>query len=101
MLDTNKTTRVEMDWSGPERLQMNMGPQHPSAHGVFRAILGLEGETVAEVDAETDYVAAMTSEFAYVLAAEELGKIDVPKRAQYLRVICAELQRIASHLLWL
>ncbi len=127
MLDVNKTTRVEMDWSGPERLQMNMGPQHPSAHGVFRAILGLEGETVAEVDAvigylhrcheklaetltfaqypsiasKTDYVAAMTSEFAYVLAAEELGKFEVPKRAQYLRVIVAELQRIASHLLWL
>ena len=127
MLDQNKTTRVEMDWSGPERLQMNMGPQHPSAHGVFRALVTLEGETVVAVDAiigylhrcheklsetltyaqypsiasKTDYVAAMTSEFAYVLAAEELGKIEVPKRAQYLRVICAELQRIASHLLWL
>src|SRR5467141_3338946 len=127
MLDVNDTTRVEMDWSGPERLQMNMGPQHPSAHGVFRAILGLQGETVVDVDAvigylhrcheklaetltyaqypsiasKTDYVAAMTSEFAYVLAAEEIGKVEVPKRAQYLRVICAELQRIASHLLWL
>jgi NADH-quinone oxidoreductase subunit D len=116
-----------MDWSGPERLTMNMGPQHPSAHGVFRAIVTLEGETVVAVDAvigylhrcheklsetltyaqypsiasKTDYVAAMTSEFAYVLAAEEIGKIEVPKRAQYLRVLCAELQRIASHLLWL
>ena len=127
MLDVNNTTRVELDWAGPERLQMNMGPQHPSAHGVFRAILGLQGETVVDVDAvigylhrcheklsetltyaqypsiasKTDYVAAMTSEFAYVMAAEEIGKIDVPKRAQYLRVICAELQRVASHLLWL
>ena len=127
MLDVNNTTRVEMDWSGPERLQMNMGPQHPSAHGVFRAILGLQGETVVDVDAvigylhrcheklsetltyaqypsiasKTDYVAAMTSEFAYVLAAEEIGKFEVPKRAQYLRVVVAELQRIASHLLWL
>ena len=121
------TTRVELDYSGGERLTMNMGPQHPSAHGVFRAIVTLEGETVVAVDAvigylhrcheklsetltyaqypsiasKTDYVAAMTSEFAYVLAAEEIGKIEVPKRAQYLRVICAELQRIASHLLWL
>jgi NADH:ubiquinone oxidoreductase subunit D len=94
---------------------------------VFRAILTLEGETVVAVDAvigylhrcheklsetltyaqypsiasKTDYVAAMTSEFAYVMAAEQIGKIDVPKRAQYLRVIAAELQRIASHLLWL
>jgi NADH-quinone oxidoreductase subunit D len=127
MLDQSSVSRVEMDWSGPERLTMNMGPQHPSAHGVFRAIVTLEGETVVAVDAvigylhrcheklsetltyaqypsiasKTDYVAAMTSEFAYVLAAEEIGKIEVPKRAQYLRVICAELQRIASHLLWL
>src|SRR5438309_109930 len=125
MLDVDNKTRVEMDWSGPERLQMNMGPQHPSAHGVFRAILGLQGETVVDVDAvigylhrcheklsetltyaqypsiasKTDYVAAMTSEFAYVLAAEEIGKFEVPKRAQYLRVIDAELQRIAGPLL--
>jgi NADH:ubiquinone oxidoreductase subunit D len=120
-------SRVELDYSGGERLTMNMGPQHPSAHGVFRAILTLEGETVLDVDAvigylhrcheklaetltyaqypsiasKTDYVAAMTSEFAYVLAAEAIGKIEAPKRAQYLRVLVAELQRIASHLLWL
>src|SRR6187401_1129826 len=116
-----------LDYHGSERLTMNMGPQHPSAHGVFRAILTLEGETVVGVDAvigylhrcheklaetltyaqypsiasKTDYVAAMTSEFAYVLAAEEIGKIEVPRRAQYLRVVTAELQRVASHLLWL
>jgi NADH-quinone oxidoreductase subunit D len=121
------TSRVEFDYAGGERLTMNMGPQHPSAHGVFRAILTLEGETVVGVDAvigylhrcheklsetltyaqypsiasKTDYVAAMTSEFAYVLAAEAIGKIEVPKRAQYLRVVAAELQRVASHLLWL
>jgi NADH:ubiquinone oxidoreductase subunit D len=119
--------RVALDYAGSERLTMNMGPQHPSAHGVFRAILTLQGETVVGVDAvigylhrcheklsetltyaqypsiasKTDYVAAMTSEFAYVLAAESIGKIEVPKRAQYLRVIAAELQRVASHLLWL
>lgn len=121
------STRVELDYAGSERLTMNMGPQHPSAHGVFRAVLTLEGETVIDVDAvigylhrcheklaetltyaqypsiasKTDYVAAMTSEFAYVRAAETIGKIDVPKRAQYLRVMVAELQRVASHLLWL
>jgi len=119
--------RVEVDYAGSERLTMNMGPQHPSAHGVFRAILTLEGETVVGVDAvigylhrcheklsetltyaqypsiasKTDYVAAMTSEFAYVRAAEQISKIEVPKRAQYLRVITSELQRVASHLLWL
>jgi NADH:ubiquinone oxidoreductase subunit D len=118
---------VELDYTGSERLTMNMGPQHPSAHGVFRAVLTLEGETVIDVDAvigylhrcheklsetltyaqypsiasKTDYVAAMTSEFAYVRAAETIAKFEVPKRAQYLRVIVSELQRVASHLLWL
>src|SRR5512145_2458796 len=126
-MDPEARKIVELGYGGSERLTMNMGPQHPSAHGVFRAILQLEGETVVGVDAvigylhrcheklsetltyaqypsiasKTDYVAAMTSEFAYVLAAEEIGKIEVPKRAQYLRVITSELQRIASHLLWL
>ncbi|MBI1847786.1 MAG: NADH-quinone oxidoreductase subunit D [Candidatus Rokubacteria bacterium] len=116
-----------MGYGGNERLAMNMGPQHPSAHGVFRAILTLEGETVVGVDAvigylhrcheklgesltyvqypsiasKTDYVAAMTAELAYVAAVEKVGKIEVPKRAQYLRVLAAELQRIASHCLWL
>ncbi|HAM56500.1 MAG TPA: NADH-quinone oxidoreductase subunit D [Candidatus Rokubacteria bacterium] len=116
-----------MGYGGAERLTMNMGPQHPSAHGVFRAILTLQGETVVGMDAvigylhrcheklgetltytqypsiasKTDYVAAMSSELAYVRAAELLGKIEVPKRAQYLRVLVGELQRIASHCVWL
>ena len=116
-----------IDYTGSERLTMNMGPQHPSAHGVFRAILTLEGETVVGVDAvigylhrcheklaetlayvqypsiasKTDYVAAMSSELAYVSAAERIGQFEVPKRAQYLRVLVSELQRIASHCLWL
>src|SRR5437868_10596342 len=127
MADAEARHVIEIGYGGNERLVMNMGPQHPSAHGVFRAIVTLEGETVVAVDAvigylhrcheklaetltyaqypsiasKTDYVAAMTSEFAYVMAAEELGKIEVPKRAQYLRVIVSELERIASHLLWL
>lgn len=118
---------AELDYTGSERLTMNMGPQHPSAHGVFRAILTLEGETVVGIDAvigylhrcheklaetltyaqypsiasKTDYVAAMTSELAYVMAAERLGAVEVPRRAQYLRVLVAELQRVASHCLWL
>ena len=64
------------------------------------------GETLTytqypSIASKTDYVAAMTSELAYVRAAELVGKVEVPKRAQYLRVIVAELQRIASHCLWL
>src|SRR5687768_18314359 len=56
-LDTPQaTTHVELDYSGGERLTMNMGPQHPSAHGVFRAILTLEGETVVGVDAVIGYL---------------------------------------------
>lgn len=116
-----------IDYTGSERLTMNMGPQHPSAHGVFRAILTLEGEKIVGVDAvigylhrcheklaenlayvqyptiasKTDYVAAMASELAYVMAAEKIAGFEVPKRAQYLRVIVNELQRIASHCLWL
>jgi NADH-quinone oxidoreductase subunit D len=126
-MDPEARTVVEVGYGGNERLMMNMGPQHPSAHGVFRAILTLEGETVVAVDAvigylhrcheklgetltyvqypsiasKTDYVAAMTSELAYVSAVEKVGKIEVPKRAQYLRVLVAELQRVASHCLWL
>lgn len=123
----NERTVKTLDYTGSERLTMNMGPQHPSAHGVFRAILTLEGERVVGVDSvigylhrcheklgealtyvqyptiasKTDYVAAMTSELAYVLAVEKLAKVDVPKRAQYLRVMMAELQRVASHCVWL
>ncbi len=127
MPDTQVQQIVEVGYGGNERLMMNMGPQHPSSHGVFRMILTLEGETVVGVDAvigylhrcheklgetltyvqypsiasKTDYVAAMTSELAYVSAVEKVAKIDVPRRAQYLRVVAAELQRIASHCLWL
>src|ERR671934_676892 len=126
-MDAEARQVIELGYGGNERLTMNMGPQHPSAHGVFRAILTLEGETVVAVDAvigylhrcheklaesltyvqypsiasKTDYVAAMTAELAYVSAVEKVAKIEVPKRAQYLRVIAAELQRIASHCLWL
>ena len=124
LIENRSRRKIEIDYSGGERLSMNMGPQHPSAHGVFRAILELEGEEVVGVDAvigylhrcheklsetltyaqypsiasKTDYVAAMTCELAYVMAAEQIAKIEVPKRAQYLRVVTAELQRVASHL---
>src|SRR5438034_3793914 len=126
-MDSEARKVVEIGYGGNERLIMNMGPQHPSAHGVFRPLLVLEGETVVGVDAvigylhrcheklgetltyvqypsiasKTDYVAAMTSELAYVSAVEKVGKFEVPRRAQHLRVLVAELQRIASHCLWL
>src|ERR1700747_691462 len=121
------TQTLEIGYGGNERLIMNMGPQHPSAHGVFRAVLPPGGEGVGagegvigslhrcheklaetltyvqypSIASKTDYVSAMTAELAYVASVEKVGKIDVPRRAQYLRVLAAELQRIASHCLWL
>src|SRR4030081_3529131 len=127
MPDVEARKSIEVGYGGNERLMMNMGPQHPSAHGVFRALLVLEGETAVAVDAvigylhrcheklaetltyvqypsiasKTDYVAAMTAELAYVSAVALVGQIEVPRRAQWLRVLAAELQRVASHCLWL
>jgi NADH-quinone oxidoreductase subunit D len=108
-------------------LMINMGPQHPSTHGVLRVILKLDGEKVlgtecvigylhrgVEKIAENrtytmfnpyvdrmDYVAAVSNGLGYCLAAEKLGAVEVPERAQVVRVILTELNRISSHLLWL
>jgi NADH:ubiquinone oxidoreductase subunit D len=104
-------------------LTINMGPQHPSTHGVFRMILTLDGETVVscrpvmgylhrsvEKLAESrtylqnviftdrlDYLAPMTTNLPYAMATETLGNMQVPERAEYIRVIMCELQRFASH----
>ena len=109
-----------------EEMIINMGPQHPATHGVLRLELVVDGEIVQEVIPHIgylhrcfekhcehmtnyqqvipyvdrmDYCAAMNNEFAYVVAAERLLKIEVPERVQYIRVIMAELNRIASHLI--
>lgn len=110
-----------------ETITINMGPQHPSTHGVLRLVLELEGEVVVsckpvigylhtgiekEMEYRTyhqnitlvdriEYLSSYHEELAYCLAVEKLLGIDVPKRAQYIRVIMAELNRIASHLVWL
>ena len=108
-------------------LLINMGPQHPATHGVLRVKLKLDGERVlgsecvigylhrgVEKIAENrtyaqfapytdrmDYVAAVTNGMGYVEAVEKLLGVEIPPRAQYTRMILAELQRLASHLLWL
>jgi NADH-quinone oxidoreductase subunit D len=106
---------------------MNFGPQHPAAHGVLRLVLELDGEVVERADphigllhrateklAENktflqtlpymdrlDYVSMMSNEHAYVMAVEKLAGIEVPVRAQYIRVMFDEITRILNHLLWL
>ena len=106
---------------------MNFGPQHPAAHGVLRLILEMDGEVIRSADphigllhrateklAESkpynqnigymdrlDYVSMMCNEHAYVLAIEKLLKLEVPERAQYIRVMFDEITRILNHLLWL
>ena len=106
---------------------MNFGPQHPAAHGVLRLVLELDGEVVQRADphigllhrateklAETrtyiqnlpymdrlDYVSMMVNEHAYVMAIEKLMGVNVPVRAQYIRVMFDEITRILNHLLWL
>ena len=108
-------------------LVINMGPQHPSTHGVLRVILRLDGETVlgtecvigylhrgVEKIAENrtyqqfapyvdrmDYVAAVSNGLGYCMAVEKLMDVEIPERAQAVRVVLTEINRISSHLLWL
>lgn len=108
-------------------LTLNMGPQHPSTHGVLRVILKLEGETVVDLDCDIgylhrgmekiaenrtypwiapywdrlDYISAVSNGLVWVETVEHLMGLDVPRRAHYLRTILTELNRITSHLLWL
>lgn len=110
-----------------KELLLNMGPQHPSTHGVLRVLLKLDGETITWAEADigylhrcfeklseaktypqvipftdrTDYLSAITNEHCYVMAVEKLMGIQVPERAEYIRVMMSELQRICSHLLGL
>src|SRR3954469_10682647 len=106
---------------------LNMGPQHPSTHGVLRVLLEIDGETVVRMVPDIgflhtgiektceakfyqqvvpmtdriDYLCPMTNNLCYVLAVEKLLQLEIPERAQYIRVMLNELTRIASHLVWL
>lgn len=111
-----------------EELILNMGPQHPSTHGVLRMVVTLDGENIVDVqpdigylhssvekmmeyrtyiqsislaDRGMDYLAALANEMALLRAVETLGGIETPPRAQWLRTMFLEFQRIASHLVWL
>ena len=80
---------------------INFGPQHPAAHGVLRLVLELDGEVVERADPHIglDYVSMMCNEHAYCLAIERLLGLEVPIRAQYIRVLYDEITRILNHLL--
>jgi len=108
-----------------EPFVLNMGPVHPSTHGVYRMRLTLDGEVIINIEPvvgylhrgieklaeertytgvipltdRLDYISSMSNNLAYVLAVEKLAGIKIPERAEYLRVIMAELQRIANHLI--
>jgi len=112
---------------GLHEMELNFGPQHPSTHGVLRIVLKVDGERIVSArpdigylhrgteklfETETypmviphtdrlDYVAAATNNHAYCLTVEKMLGVEIPKRAQYIRVVLDEMQRISSHLLWL
>jgi NADH-quinone oxidoreductase subunit D len=120
----SKDTTVSMDEDALEHeMVLNMGPQHPATHGVLRILLRLDGETVVSAESELgylhrgyeklaenmtyhefiphtdrlDYISPVANNVAYCMAVEKLLKLELPKRAQYIRVICCELARISSH----
>jgi NADH-quinone oxidoreductase subunit D len=114
-------------WVEGETMRVNLGPQHPSTHGVLRLRVEVRGETILNVEpimgylhtgiekqAETlnwiqavmdvtraDYLSNAHNELAYSLAVEKLAGVEAPERAQWIRIIMSEFQRITSHLVWL
>ena len=120
--------RIKTDaHKGTETMILNLGPQHPSTHGVLRVVLELDGERIVHAEPHIgylhtgiekeceyrtyhqvvplidrmDYLSSLNEEMGYVLAAEKLLGIEAPKRAQYIRVMMCELSRIVSHMVWL
>jgi NADH-quinone oxidoreductase subunit D len=113
--------------AAPRRMTLNMGPQHPSTHGVLRIVLELEGETIVSAEPDigflhtgiekeceqktwqqvvtltdrVDYLANLSNNLVYALTVEKLLQIEIPPRAQWMRVMMAEFSRLNSHLVWL
>jgi NADH dehydrogenase I D subunit len=118
---------ADMERVAGEKMMLNFGPQHPATHGTLRLVLELDGETVVKatphlgylhtgfeklgehldynqyivVTDRMNYLSPLSNNFGYVLAVEKLLGLEVPKRGLYVRVIMAELSRLADHLLWL
>jgi NADH-quinone oxidoreductase subunit D len=124
---TEPVLHHEPEAGGSRRMTLNMGPQHPSTHGVLRVVLELDGEFIEKATPEigylhtgiekqcealnwqqvitltdrVDYLANLSNNLCYSLAVEKLLGLEVPPKAQFLRVLLAELTRINSHLVWL
>ena len=122
-----KSISLEEEGLETEQIIVNMGPQHPSTHGVFRAVVTLDGETVTSLKPvmgylhrnhekigerntflqnmpytdRLDYFNSMSNNWGYALAVEKLMGIEVAERAEYIRTIMAELSRIQNHLIWI
>ncbi len=110
-----------------EVITVNMGPQHPSTHGVLRLVVDLDGETIVDVKPDVgflhrgmekwaedrtyhqflpmtdrmDYLSPLSNNFGYCLAVEKFFDLKIPERAEYIRVIFAEMSRLVSHLVWI
>ena len=117
----------EMERTTGEKMILNFGPQHPATHGTLRIVLELDGESILKatphlgylhtgfeklgehldynqyivVTDRMNYLSPLSNNFGYVLAVEQLIGIEVPERGQYIRILMAELSRLADHLLWL
>jgi NADH-quinone oxidoreductase subunit D len=126
-IDTLTAISEETDAGTTRKMTLNMGPQHPSTHGVLRIVLELDGETITKADPDigflhtgiekqaealtwqqvvpltdrTDYLANLSNNLGYVLAVEKLLQLEVPPRAQWMRVMLTEITRINSHMVWL
>ncbi len=120
-------TATQVDALGSEHMTLNLGPQHPATHGTLRLVLEMDGERVVNcvpdigylhtgfeklgehmdynqyvvVTDRMNYLSPLANNIGYAIAVEKLLGVEVPKRAQYIRVILAELSRIADHLVWL
>jgi len=125
--DPSRSEYIGARTTGARRMTLNMGPQHPSTHGVLRVVLELDGETILSARPEigflhtgiekefevkkysqgtpltdrVDYLSNLNNNLCYALAVEKLLKLEIPPRAQWMRVLLCELQRISSHLVWL
>ena len=111
---------------GENEMLLNLGPQHPSTHGVLRVVIKLDGEVITDAEPDMgylhrgveklaehrsypmiivlsdrdDYLSAMNNNWAFCLAVEKLMKAEIPQRAEYIRIIVGELNRIASHMVF-